>query len=73
MYKGQGQCQKKSDGKICSSHIALIFNQYTSYLVVVFNVKCLTVYNIMFLVVALSMFYTVWMYENVNYIKEKCI
>ena len=50
MYKDQGQCQKKkTDGKICSSIITLIFNQYTSYLVVVFYVQCLTVNNIMIL------------------------
>ena len=50
--------KKETNGKTCSSHITLIFNQYTSYLVVVLMSSVLqyTIYN---LVVVFYMLYTV--------------
>ena len=59
--------------KTCSSHITLIFNKYTSYLVAVLNVQCITIYNIMILLLVSIMFYTVWVYEKFNYMYKKVI
>ena len=68
MFKGQSQCQKRDKRK--NLFISYYFNQYTSYLIVVLMSNVLQ-YAIYDHVVVFYMLYTVWVYEKVNYIKEK--